>query len=472
MEVYGIYIPNKPLTNFDLLEYVNRLKIPYFRDVFMKDTLPKLPYENECAIVNFNTHDQPGSHWVCYYKIKDERIYFDSFGQITLSEIQKYLKKKHEDKVIQRNTDIVQTEGSSICGHLCLFMLKSLSSGNSFRDTLNYLNLKKNTLKREDIPTGKGITWTNELANELHKPLRHNFQKRYVFVRNVDDVWAADLVDMKSLSSDNDGYNYILMVIDVFSKFGWARAIKTKSGKACKEALESIFEESKKYPKKIWADHGTEFYNKDVKPLLKKYKITLYSTENEEKCSVVERWNRTIKTQLWKYFTANGTHKWIDVLQPLIDKYNSIRHRTIKMSPIDARKSSNYQQVFNNLYFKKVAKFIPYAPKKPKFKVGEKVRLAVQKDKFEKSYIINWSDKIYTIKIIKNTLPITYIVQDDKKKIHKGSFYEQDLQRTKVDEFRIEKIIDWKTENGKKYGLVKWMDYDNSYNSWEPEENL
>ena len=175
----------------------------------MKDTLPKVPHENECAIVNFNTQDQPGTHWVCYYKIKDERIYFDSFGQITLSEIQKYLKKKDEDKVIQRNTDIVQTEGSSICGHLCLFVLKSLSSGNSFRDTLNYLNLKKNTLKREDIPAGKGITWTNELANELHKPLRHNFQKRYVFVRNVDDVWAADLVDMKSLSSDNDEYNYI-----------------------------------------------------------------------------------------------------------------------------------------------------------------------------------------------------------------------------------------------------------------------
>ena len=342
------------------------------------------------------------------------------------------------------------------------------------REELDKFIVKKTIGTKRKL--GLGIKWTNSLANELHKPLRHNFQKRYVFVRHMDDIWGADLVDMKALADDNDGYKYILMVMDVFSKYGWAVPLKSKSGPATKEGLETILTTAGGIkPKKIWADKGTEFYNKEVKQYLESENISLYSTENEEKCSVIERWNRTIKTWLWKYFTANGTHKYIDILQPLIDKYNSTKHRAIGFTPSDARKPSNYEQVYKNLYYKKWKKLrnIPRGvPSDPKYKVGDKVRLAVLKDTFEKSYIINWSDRIYTIKKVKNTLPYTYIVQDDRGKVHKGSFYEQDLQKTEVDIFRIDKIIDWKTEKGKRYGLVKWMDYDDSYNSWEREEKL
>ena len=98
-----------------------------------------------------------------------------------------------------------------------------------------------------------------------HKPLRKNFPKRYVFVRNVDDIWGADLVDMKKLAKENDGYKYILMIIDVFSKFGWLVPLKTKSGDSVKSALETIF--PKNTPSKIWTDKGTEFYNAKVKNL-------------------------------------------------------------------------------------------------------------------------------------------------------------------------------------------------------------
>ena len=122
------------------------------------------------------------SHWVAYYKKHKFRIYFDSYGQVILDEIKKYLKtNKEQDKlVIRRNTDIVQPNGTKICGHLCLYVLKSISNGNTFRDVLNTINIKK----------GTGISWENKLSKELHKPVRHNFPKRYVFVRHVDDVWA------------------------------------------------------------------------------------------------------------------------------------------------------------------------------------------------------------------------------------------------------------------------------------------
>ena len=450
MDVYGVNIPYKALTNFELCDYAKKLGVN-LRGVFMRDNLPSHPLENECGIVNFNTSSENGSHWICYYKTGNNKIYFDSFGQVVLQEIRNYLKSP-----IYRNTDIVQPIDTPICGHLCLYVLKSLNNGMSFRDTLNSLE-----------KTGGKIEWTNTLADELHRPVRKNFPKRHVFVRNANDIFGADLVDMKALSKQNKGYKYILMVIDIFSKYGWAIPLKFKTGVEVSQALQKIFE--KKLAKKLWVDRGTEFYNKEVRKLLLKNNITIYSTENYEKCSVVERWNRTIKTKLWKYFTANGTHKYIDILQALIEKYNNTKHRSIKMTPVEAQKPENHEHVFRHLYGERMKKL---GQQKPKFQVGEKVRLAVQKDLFEKSYVINWSDKVYTVKQVLATRPLTYTVEDDKGQLHKGRFYEQELQKVKAETYRIQKILKYKTEKGKKYAFVRWMDYDSEYNSWIPVEDL
>ena len=456
MEVFGISIPDKALSNVDIIYYKELLKIPNFRGVFMRDELPKTPYEIECGIVNFNTSFESGSHWVAYYKNND-RIYFDSYGQVILEEVKNYLKseKERDQPVIQRNTDIVQDFNTQICGHLCLFVLKALFSNWTYQEVLNHLT-----------KSGAGIKWTNKIADELHRPVRKNFLKRFVFVRNVDDTWGSDLIELQKLSKENSGNRYILTLLDVFSKFGYAVPLKTKTGREVANALKLIFEKNK--PKKLWVDRGREYYNKDVLGLLENNGIEIYSTHDDEKCSVIERWNRTLKTQLWKYFSANGTYKYTDILQALIDKYNTTKHRSIGMTPTDARKPSNYQEVFKNLYFKKVQS----RNIKPKFKIGDKVRISVKKKKFQKGYTINWSDKIYTISAIKASLPPTYIIQNDKGEKIEGTFYEQELQKSKVDTFRIEKILRWKTFNGKKFARVKWTGYDSSYNSWVPESDF
>ena len=145
MEVFGECIPNKSLSNYDLAEYIEKLEIQNCRGIFMRNELPKRPKRIECGIVNFNTTDEPGSHWVCYHKNGTKRIYFDSFGQITPIEIQNYLKTEREKEaglcVIQRNTDIVQKINTTICGHLCLFVLKALTSEHwTFQEVLNCLN--------------------------------------------------------------------------------------------------------------------------------------------------------------------------------------------------------------------------------------------------------------------------------------------------------------------------------------------
>ena len=146
MKVYESDISSdRGLTNFDIWKYIKILKIPNFRGVFMRDELPKIPNPLECGIMNLNTHDQSGSHWVCYVKKDKTRIYFDSFGQITPLEMQKYLKTKIEFQngtpVIERNTDIVQKSNTNVCGHLCLFVLTSLMREHLvYQEVLDRLN--------------------------------------------------------------------------------------------------------------------------------------------------------------------------------------------------------------------------------------------------------------------------------------------------------------------------------------------
>ena len=129
------------LTNFDLYTHVKEIKIPYFRGVYMRDTLPKKTLTNECGIMNFNTSNQTGSHWVCWYKKGSTRVYFDSFGCICPIELQKYLKTplefKNSTPCIQRNSEQVQEPNTQICGQLCLYVLKNLSQGKLFQNIIN-----------------------------------------------------------------------------------------------------------------------------------------------------------------------------------------------------------------------------------------------------------------------------------------------------------------------------------------------
>ena len=112
--------------------------------------------------------------------------------------------------------------------------------------------------------------WARQLAEELHKPIRRKFTKRRVFVKGVDEIWAADLVEMQRFSDWNKGINYLLMVIDVFSKFGWIEPLKNKKGETVANAFEKIFK--CRQPRLLWTDKGKEFYNKNVKQLLSRKK--------------------------------------------------------------------------------------------------------------------------------------------------------------------------------------------------------
>jgi hypothetical protein len=146
MKVYELNLDaDEGLSNIDLLKYIDVLKVPKFRGVFMRDELPERANPVECGIVNLSIHEHLGTHWVCYAKIHKNRIYFDSFGRKTPLEIQKYLKTAKEFSsnipVICVNTDMVQRPTTKICGHLCLFVLTSLMREHlSFQHVMDQLN--------------------------------------------------------------------------------------------------------------------------------------------------------------------------------------------------------------------------------------------------------------------------------------------------------------------------------------------
>ena len=141
--------------------------------------------------------------------------------------------------------------------------------------------------------------WLSLLATELHKPVKRNFPKRRVISNGIDEIWGADLVEMGKFSKMEqrdtisvDGHRCF------FFKFGWIEPLKDKRGESVVHAFEKIFQSSRRQPRLLWTDRGSEYYNANVKRLLRKHKIELYLTENEEKRSVVERCNQSIKRRL------------------------------------------------------------------------------------------------------------------------------------------------------------------------------
>ena len=295
------------------------------------------------------------------------------------------------------------------------------------------------------------------LAEELHRPIKRKFKKRRVIVNGIDKIWAADLADMTAFKDYNDGYTFLLLVIDTFSKYGYLIPLKNKKGETVADALKDIFKKRK--PGKLWTDKGKEFYNKNVKDL-----VELYSTENEEKSSIAERWVRTIKEKMWKYFTDNNTYKYIDVLPDLVEDYNNTVHSSTKLTPKEASKKKNELTVWRNLYPDRYKKYDII----PKFSVGDEVRITKKKKVFEKGYTTRWTEEIFTITEIQNTNPVTYKLADLQGEEIKGTFYEPELQKTEQQIFRIEKVI----KKDKNKSLVKWKGYSDKFNSWVNNKDL
>ena len=213
----------------------------------------------------------------------------------------------------------------------------------------------------------------NNLSYSLHKPSRRNFKCNKVYAREIDSLWEADLAFVHDVAKENDGVNYLLVVIDVFSKLLWVRPMKNKSARSLVQAFDSILSEKRK-PEKLRTDKGTEFVNKSFQQYLKKQGIQFYTAKNEPKAAVVERVNCTLKSKLYRYFTGVNSLRYVDVFQDIVDSYNNTYHRSIGRTPA-AVSLLNVGHMRRKLY----GKIERSKPKCFKFKVGDHVRLSSRK---------------------------------------------------------------------------------------------
>ncbi len=301
-------------------------------------------------------------------------------------------------------------------------------------------------------------------AYTLHKPRRIRFPRRKTYSKGIADLYQIDLVDVSSLSPFNDGMRYLLTCIDVFSKRAWAIPIRSKSARDVVEAFEKIVDE--RICNMVQSDKGTEFLNSTFQSMLRRRGIKFYTSENEDlKASVVERFNRTLKTKMYRYFTHANTRRYVDVLDDLLHSYNNTYHRSIGMAPVEVG-LHNEQKVRTRLY--------PLKPKsfKWRFRVGDRVRIAMQRQPFRKGYLGDWSQEIFEITSRLPTAPVTYELKDLTGEPIKGRFYEPELQKilkSDSEHFIIDRILKTRKRNGKIEYLVSWKGYPSKFNSWVDE---
>ena len=260
----------------------------------------------------------------------------------------------------------------------------------------------------------------SQRPHSLHFPIKTKFKRNPIVSKFINHIWFADLIEIVDFKN-NDGHKYILAVIDNLSKKGFAEPLKNKQGDTVKKAFLKIFRDSASKPMILVTDSGTEFTNRSLKKYLDWRRIKHLVLKDTTKASVVERWNQTIKNKLYKYLTAFNTSKFIDVLPKIVSNYNNTIHSRTKFKPNNV--TENYQkEVFRNLYRLKQIQ------EPDILSVGDKVRVILTRNKFDKGYKPNYSDEIFFIYKIYQTSPYyKYRIKDNKNRLIRGSYYSKEL---------------------------------------------
>ena len=243
----------------------------------------------------------------------------------------------------------------------------------------------------------------------------------------MDDTHTIDLAEMAPVTgSKHHKYKYILVCVDVFTRFLNAIPLTNKNNESIKDTLLEIWKISK--PAKIWSDRESALLSKELTKLLKDNNVELYHTENEGKAVIAERAIRYMRESLAKLQSKDelsGTKSnWYYNLPVFIEFYNQHHHRSITMSPNDARDTANHKYL-RDILFKR---FYDRPVKKAKYAINDEVRIHKYSSLFtKKSKNTNYTEEIFTIAEIINTRPIVYKIKDNDGELIKGTFSEWEL---------------------------------------------
>lgn len=331
-----------------------------------------------------------------------------------------------------------------------------------------YRQVKDLGYSREDIED-----WlTSQDVYTVYHKLTRNFERPRVVVPIENYQWDLDTCNMTAYSPENKKFSYFLVAIDIFTRYAYTVPLLTLTSGEVIEALRGIFEKSK--PQRCRTDMGSEFCSKEAEQFFKDESIIHFTSKTETKANFAERLIRTLKTMITRHMYQYQDEKWLHVLEEITDNYNHSFHTSIRMSPIQAQTSDPFT-VWNNQYGK-IRKFI----KQPKtmqiidedfkFEIGDKVRIAKFKKAFERAYDQKFSDEIFTVtsREKRQGIPVYFLESWDKDPVI-GLFYENELQKVRIDKstvYKVEKILKQQTKNKKRGYLVKWLGWPDKYNSF------
>ena len=310
------------------------------------------------------------------------------------------------------------------------------------------------------------------------KPFRklRYFSPYYVYRKRqllqADIVFFNRIVQGKELSTDNDGYKYLFTCIDVFTKFAWIFPLKQNNCANAIKCFKEIVKDSKEKIENVQTDFGSEFKCKELKTYFKNENINHYFSKTDRKCAVVERFNLTIQSLIYKMIEKSMTLRWIDMLKPAMKIYLSRYHRSIAMSPNKAELEKNHQQI-RQKYLEKYVK-ASLKKKKPAYKVGDTVRIFHGKTKFERGYLEKFTGEHFVVtKVYDNQILPRYELSDwEGQPLKNGIFFENELVRYNPPEYYNTFIIGEKGKGKNLRYLVKYQGWPDKYNEWKKASEL
>ena len=331
------------------------------------------------------------------------------------------------------------------------------------------------TVKDVDVPQGIVQEWLKKKDTYTkYRSARRTFKRNPIIAAHIDAQWQGDLAQVNNLAEYNDNVCFLLVFIDVVSKYLFVEPLKTKSAPEVLSAFKKIFHESGRQPKKLQTDDGGEFVNKVFGKYLRQKKIIFFTAKSDKKAAIAERVIRTLKEKMYRFMHEKHTKRYVDVLQDLVSSYNNTYHKSIKMAPAEVTEEQE-GEVLQNLYGKAWAE--DKKQKKPKFKEGDFVRISKYKQIFDKAYTGNWTEEIFLVAVVKlSAVPqIMYKLKDWHGKPIVGSFYDKEIQLVSkgLDDFwKVEKVLQTTGVRGKKRHLVKWEGHDDTFNSWVSDKDI
>jgi transposase InsO family protein len=297
--------------------------------------------------------------------------------------------------------------------------------------------------------------------------------RKFRRLKTVPTGWfsecQADLMVFINLASHNDGYKYLLVILDVHSRYVFLEPVYSKSTTHMMQAFKNVFKRMPTIPLRLTTDAGLEFVSAGMRAFFKRLKIDKRESMSNPHihASIAERCNRTIRDRLKKYFLEYNTKRWIDIISDIAYAINHSVNTGIGIRPVDVN-SSNSERLWQRLYGK-----TEQSKTKPVFKENDTVRMFHQHALFGKNQL-NFSDELYRIdKVLKNHSPVVYKLTDLKGEPILGYFYAPELTAASIETtWRVEKVLRRRIRQRKPEYFVKWAGFDNSFNVWITKDDL